>query len=136
MATETDAISGISSSLRTVDMQSVMTDAESHASEIKAASVSFERAMGRALVAPGEGSSADRESAELSYGGVVGLEKAEMLAKLDPESIRPDKTAADKEMDAIVERVKVMYSDFANWQVTWSMTTSLQKDLGHLLKGQ
>lgn len=136
MASEIQAVSGIADSVRSVDMQSVMTDAQFHASEIKTASISFERAMGRALIAPGEGSNADRESAELSYGGAVGLEKADMLSNLDPESIRPEKTQADKEMDAVVERVKQMYGDFANWQVSWSMSNSLQKDLGHLLKGQ
>lgn len=136
MSSEIEAVSGVSDSLRTVDMQSVMTDAERHASEMKTATISLERALGRALTAPGEGPDANRASAEFSYGGAVGLERAEILSNLDPETIRPEKTQADKEMDAIVERVKVMYGDFANWQVSWSMTNSLQKDLGHLLKGQ
>lgn len=130
------AISNSASGSAYLDISDVTTGSDLNTVEFEQSSLALDRALSQALTPPGGANPVEQERKVIIGGGKVGLEKAEMLADFDPEALRQASSQSDKEMDAIVERVKIMYTDFANWQVSWSMANSLQRDLSHLLKGQ
>lgn len=137
MSSEILEISGVVDSPANVGLDAVVSEQQMNAHKVDAVSHSMDRALSQALHSkPGAVSDVSAVREEVMGGGEARLEKAAILADIDPSSVSVDKSELDKQMDSMVDRVRTLYGDLATWHVAWGVSHRVQQDTSQLLKGQ
>lgn len=136
MMDEADSISKLAELPDQTSLYSVVNDAQLNAHKAEAVSHSIDRALSHALHMPSGGQEVASAREEILGGAQARLEKAAIVADVDPDSLTIQQEVFDEQTQALVDRVNTLYGELAKWTVSWGVSHRVQQDVSQILKGQ